>query len=361
MPGKASLRDAGLPSVRGTDRVVDLRSDTVTQPTPEMREAMARAEVGDDFLGEDPTANALEVAVCARFGAEASVFVPSGRMANLIALEAMTRPGDELICHRSAHVLNHEGASLAAFCGVQAWPLPGRGGVLDPDDIVKAIRPRSDVAPRSRVIALENTHNQEGGTVYPVEDLRAVRKIADEHGLSVYVDGARIFNASVAAGVPVAEWCGLSDGMMCSFSKGLGAPVGSMVIGPADLIDRARRFRRLHGGGMRQVGVLAAACLVGLERMIDRLAEDHAHARRLGEGIAALVEGVLEPAGIETNIVMVRTAPLGFTPQGFAEEMARRAVLLFPFGEGMVRMVTHKDVSADDIEYALDQIGQALR
>ncbi len=321
---------------------------------------MARAEVGDDFLGEDPTAKALEERVCALFGAEASVFVPSGRMANLVALQSLTQPGDEVICHRSAHFLNYEGATLAAFCGAQAWPLPGRRGVLDPDNIARAIRPVSDTLPRSRVIALENTHNQEGGTVYPIEDLQAVRKVADEHGLSVYVDGARIFNASVATGIPLHEWCALADGMMCSFSKGLGAPVGSMVVGPADFITRARRFRKLHGGGMRQVGVLAAACLVGLDRMIDRLAEDHLHARRLAEGIAALRDGTVDPAGVETNIVMVRTEPLGFTPEGFVEEMARRAVLLFPFGEGMVRMVTHKDVSGDDIEYALDQIAQAL-
>jgi len=344
-----------------TDRVVDLRSDTVTVPTPEMRRAMATAEVGDDFLGEDPTAKRLEQRVNELFGAEASVFVPSGRMANIVALQALTQPGDEVLCTRNAHFLHYEGAALAAVCGAQPYPLPDRRGVLDPEDVVSAIRPPLDYVPRTSVVAVENTHNQEGGAVYPVDDLRALRKVADEQGLSVYLDGARIFNASVASGVPVSDYRALTDGLMFSFSKGLGAPVGSMVVGSAAFIARAQRFRKLHGGGMRQVGILAAACLVALDSMIDRLAEDHTHARRLAEGIAALRGDAVDVERVETNIVMVRTQPLGFTPEAFAEEMARRGVKFFAFGTGTVRMVTHKDVSGDDIDVALQQIGEAVR
>jgi threonine aldolase len=344
-----------------TDRVVDLRSDTVTVPTPEMRQAMATAEVGDDFLGEDPTAKRLERRVNELFGAEASVFVPSGRMANIVALQTLTQPGDEVLCTRNAHFLHYEGAALAAVCGAQPHPLPDRRGVLDPEDVVSAIRPPLDYVPRTSVVAVENTHNQEGGAVYPVDDLRALRKVADEQGLSVYLDGARIFNASVASGVPVSDYRALTDGMMFSFSKGLGAPVGSMVVGSAAFIARAQRFRKLHGGGMRQVGILAAACLVALDSMIDRLAEDHAHARRLAEGIAGLREEAVNVDHVETNIVMVRTQPLGFTPESFTEEMARRGVKFFTFGVGTVRMVTHKDVSSEDIEAAIQQIGEAVR
>jgi threonine aldolase len=340
--------------------VVDLRSDTVTVPTAEMRQAMATAEVGDDFLGEDPTALRLEARVNELFGAEASVYVPSGRMANLIGLQALTEPGDEVLCTRYAHFVHYEGAALAAACGAQPRPLPDRRGVLDPGDVASAIRPPLDYLPRTRVVAVENTHNQEGGAVYPIDDLRALRKVSDEHGLRVYMDGARIFNASTASGVPVSEYCSLTDGMMFSFSKGLGAPVGSMVVGSGEFIARARRFRKLHGGGMRQVGILAAACLVALDTMVDRLPEDHANAKRLAEGIAAMREEAVNVDEVETNIVMVRTEPLGFTPEAFAEEMAARGVKFFTFGPGVVRMVTHKDVPASGIEMALERIAAVL-
>jgi threonine aldolase len=344
-----------------TDKVVDLRSDTITLPTPEMRHAMATAEVGDDFLGEDPTARRLEERVNGLFGAEASVYVPSGRMANVVALQALTQPGDEVLCTRNAHFVHYEGAMLAAVCGAQPRPLPDRRGVLDPEEVALAVRPPLDHVPRTSVVAVENTHNQEGGAVYPIDDLRALRKVADEQGLSIYLDGARLFNASVASGVPVSEYRALTDGLMFSFSKGLGAPVGSMVVGAEPFIARARRFRKLHGGGMRQVGILAAACLVALDTMIDRLADDHVQARRLAEGIAALRDDAVDVDHVETNIVMVRTRPLGFTPEAFAEEMGRRGVKFFTFGPGTVRMVTHKEVSAEDIEVAVERIGAAVR
>lgn len=344
-----------------TDRVVDLRSDTVTKPTEAMRQAMATCEVGDDFLGEDPSALALEARVNELFGAEASVFVPSGRMANLVGLKALTEPGDEVLCTRNAHFLHYEGAAISAFGGVQPRWLPDRRGVLDPSDVAEAVRAPLDYLPRTRVVAVENTHNQEGGAVYPLDELIALRKVADEHGLAVYMDGARLFNASVASGVAVAEYRRQTDGLMFAFSKALSAPVGSMVVGSADFVARARRFRKQLGGGMRQVGILAAAALVGLETMVSRIAEDHVNARRLASGIAALRDGAVDVAGVETNIVMVRTQALGFTPDEFVARLAERGVRFFTFGPGTVRMVTHKDVSAEDIDVALEAIGEVVR
>lgn len=356
MPAYTSPR----PDQAFTGRVVDLRSDTITLPTPAMREAMATAEVGDDFLGEDPTAKALEARVNELFGVEASVYVPSGRMANLVGLLSLTQPGDEVLCTRNAHFFHYEGAAISVIGGVQPRALTDRRGVLDPAEVAAAVKAPLDYLPRTRVVAIENTHNQEGGAVYPIDDLHALRKVADEHGLAVYMDGARIFNASAASGVPVAEYAALTDGLMFAFSKALSAPVGSMVVGSEGYIERARRHRKLLGGGMRQVGVLAAACLVGLNTMVDRIPEDHAHARRLAEGIAALADGAVAVDEVETNIVMVRTAALGFTPEGFVEAMAQRGVRFFTFGTGNVRMVTHKDVSAEDIELALERMAEVM-
>lgn len=342
-------------------RVVDLRSDTVTTPTPEMRRAIAEAPVGDDVFGEDPTTNLLSEKVAALCGTEAALFVPSGSMGNLVSLRSFAGPGDEVICHENAHILHYEVASLAAVGGIQARTLAGRRGVLDPEDIAAAVRAPMYTFPRTKAIALENTHNLAGGTVYPIDDIRDARKVADEFGLKIYMDGARIFNASVASGVPVAEYCALVDGMSFCFSKGLGAPVGSMVVGSKEFIAEAHRYRKMHGGGMRQVGILTAACLVALETMIDRLADDHANAARLAIGISNLREGGAYPENVQTNMVLVKTEPLGFTPQEFVANLGERGVRCLAYQRGTVRMVTHKDVSAEDIEYALEQISQIVR
>ncbi|HEX2054656.1 MAG TPA: GntG family PLP-dependent aldolase [Actinomycetota bacterium] len=340
---------------------MDLRSDTLTTPTQEMRYAMASADLGDDVFGEDPTTNLLQERVADLCGVEAALFVPSGSMGNLVSLRSMAGPGDEVICHADAHIFHYEVASLAAVGGIQARPVPGHWGVLDPDSIAAAVRPAFDTFPRSKVIALENTHNLAGGTIYPIDDIRAARKVADEYELKIHLDGARIFNASVASGVPVSEYCSLVDGMTFCFSKGLACPVGSMVVGSSELIKQAHRFRKMHGGGMRQTGVLTAACLVALDTMIDRLADDHANARRLAEGIQRTARHATKPENVQTNMVLVKTEQLGYAPPEFVEVLAAEGVRCLAYQRGTVRMVTHKDVSADDIDYALERIEAVAR
>lgn len=342
-------------------RIVDLRSDTLTTPTQEMRYAMASAELGDDVFGEDPTTNLLQERVADLCGAEAALFVPSGSMGNLVSLRSMAGPGDEVICHADAHIFHYEVASLAAVAGIQARPVPGHWGVLDPDSIAAAVRPAFDTFPRSKVIALENTHNLAGGTIYPIDDIRAARKVADEYDLKIHMDGARIFNASVASGVPVSEYCSLVDGLTFCFSKGLACPVGSMVVGSAEFIKQAHRYRKMHGGGMRQTGVLTAACLVALDSMIDRLADDHANARRLAEGIQRIARQATKPENVQTNMVLVKTERLGYAPPEFVEVIAASGVRCLAYQRETVRMVTHKDVSTADIDYALERIEAVAR
>jgi threonine aldolase len=342
-------------------KVVDLRSDTVTKPTAEMRRAMAEAEVGDDVYGEDPTTNSLQERVAELFGKDAALFVTSGSMGNLVAFRCHTEPGDEVICHEGAHFLHFEVGSLAAVAGVQVRPLRGNKGVLDPEDVIAAIRPKRFAFPRSRVIAVENTNNFAGGAIYPIDDLRAARKVADEYGLALHLDGARIFNASVATGIPVSEYAALADTLTFCFSKGLGCPVGSILVGSQEVIEKARRYRQMHGGGMRQSGVLTAACHVALDSMIDRLAEDHANAKRLAEGIAAIQPEAINPDDVETNLVLVTTAPLGFTPAEFSTALEEEGVLFGPHATGFVRLAIHLDVSSDDIDFVLEKIEKVMR
>lgn len=338
-------------------RVVDMRSDTVTKPSPEMRRAMAEAEVGDDVFGEDPTINRLQERVAELCGAEAALYVASGSMGNLISLRALAQPGDEVICHPKAHFLLYEVGALAAVAGVSARPVLADRGVLDPDSVANAVNPPMYTYPRTTAVAVENTHNYAGGAIYPIDDLHQLRKVADENGLSVYLDGARIFNASVATGVSVADYFAQVDAMSFCFSKGLGAPVGSIVVGTRDFISRAHRFRKMHGGGMRQAGVLAAACMVALDSMVDRLEDDHRNARTLAEGISALSEQAVSLEEVETNIVMVTTKPLGYDPVELTAAMGERGVKFLPYKPGVVRMMTHNDVSSDDVSYALEQLG----
>lgn len=340
--------------------VVDLRSDTLTLPTPAMREAMARAEVGDDVWEEDPTVKRLEALAAERTGQEAGLFVASGTMGNLVSVLSQTRPGQEIVLDADSHIFNYEVASAAVVGGVQTRPVRTERGFLAPDQVREAIRPANIHIPPTGLVCLENTHNRHGGTVSPPEAIRAVADVAHGAGVPVHLDGARVFNAAVALGRPVREFTAPVDSVMFCVSKGLAAPVGSLVCGSRELVGRARRWRKLLGGGMRQVGVLAAAGLVALEQMVDRLAEDHTNARRLAEGLAGLPGIRVDLTRVETNIVIFFTEPPGGA-EALVRECAARKVRIHQIGPASIRCVTHKDIDRDDIDRALDALAEITR
>jgi threonine aldolase len=338
---------------------IDLRSDTVTRPTAGMREAMARAEVGDDVYGEDPTVNRLQEEIAARLGKEAALFVPSGTMANQIAIGVLARPGDELVCDAGAHCISFEGGALAALWGVQARPIAAERGLLAPGDVEAAIRPAGDVYPRTRVIELENTHNRGGGAVYPLARVRALGELARRRGLQLYLDGARLWNACAATGIAPAGYAADATLVSVALSKGLGAPAGSLVCGPRELVAEARRLRKRLGGGMRQSGVLAAAGLYALEHHLARLPEDHANARRLADGLAAF-PGASIPFPVETNLVFAAFA--NRSAAELASRLAAEGLLCNPEGSrpDLLRFVTHLDVSREDIDEALRRAARVV-
>lgn len=333
---------------------IDLRSDTVTRPTPAMREAMAAAALGDDVFGEDPSVNALEAAAAARVGKEAAVFVPSGTMANQIAIRLHTHHGEVVLAGQWAHILRYEGGAASALAGVQIATL-GAGGLFDAADVRAAIVPGTNVhwAPTT-LLAVENTHNTSGGRVFPFAQVEAATGVARDAGLATHLDGARLFHAEVATGIPAAQWAACFDTVAFCFSKGLGAPVGSVLCGSHAAIGRARRLRKMLGGGMRQAGGLAAAAHFALEHHVARLADDHAHARRLAEGLQKI--GLPVDPWPETNMVMFRVADT----MGFLRGASERGVLVLPTDPGRFRAVTHLDVSAEDVETALARIGALL-
>lgn len=339
---------------------IDLRSDTVTRPTPEMRRAMAEAEVGDDMFGEDPTVNRLEALCAERLGKQAALFVASGTMANQLAVMVQTRPGDEVLLHEASHLLHHETGGLAANCGVQARLLAGERGRIHPEELPAMVRGEHVNEPRTRLLCLENTHNAAGGAVYPPELLRAAYRAARELGLGVHLDGARLWNASVACGVPPAELAREADTVCFCFSKGLGAPVGSILLSTSEMIEQARRARKRLGGAMRQAGILAAAALHALQHHLERLAEDHANARRLAEGLDELPGLALHPADVETNIVMMDLTQQAPPTGVLLERLRAEGVLLFAFGPRRLRAVTHLDVSQQQIEAAISAFRRAL-
>lgn len=340
------------------DDWVELRSDTFTKPSPEMRRAMAEADVGDDVFGEDPTVNALQERVAALFGKEAALFVPTGTMGNETAIKVLTNPGDEVILEEGAHIVHHELGAPATISHVMLRTVRGVRGVMDPDDVVAAIVPPSPLFSHTALVCMENTHNSGGGTVWPLEDFRAVAKVAHERDCRVFLDGARIFNASVASGIPVAEYAAEVDALSFCFSKGLGAPIGSMLVGWADFAVAARKVRRMLGGGMRQAGVIAAAAAFALEHNIDRLADDHANARRLAEGFAAALPGSVEPSTVETNIVNV---DLGDRDEvAVSGRLWDRGVRVLPMGAHRLRAVTHLGVDAAGIDRAVEAFRSAV-
>lgn len=337
--------------------VVELRSDTFTRPTPEMRRAMADADVGDDVWGEDPTAIALQADVAAAFGKEAALFVPSGTMGNEAAIRAMTRPGDEVIVESLSHIVLYESGGPAALSGVTLRTVDAPSGALDPADVQGLIDAANEHTAHPTLLWIENTHNARGGRVVPLARVQELSAIAREAGLGVFMDGARLFNASVASGTPVAHYAAEVDALSFCFSKGLGAPIGSMVVGSAEIIDRVHRVRQLFGGGMRQVGVLCAAARVAFETGVSRLADDHANARRLAEGFAEARPGSVQPAEVETNMVF---ATVGDRADAIVEAMAADGVLVAVAFPGVIRAVTHRDVDAAGIERAISSFARAV-
>ena len=329
---------------------VDLRSDTVTRPTPEMRRAIAEAAVGDDVFGDDPTVNELERLSAEITGREAALFVPSGSMGNEVSIMAHTRRGDEAVVEFDSHIYNYEAAGPAVLCGVQLAPLAGSMGILTPAQIEEAIRPDDPHEPVTRLVCLENSHNRAGGVVYPLETMRDIYGLAQDRGLKVHLDGARIFNAAVASGIDAREYCALCDSMMFCLSKGLGAPIGSMVVGDRDFIHLAHRNRKLLGGGMRQVGIVAAAGIYALENNIERLADDNARAKRLAEAVSPLRGVAVDLETVQTNIVVADVSGSGLSVDDAILRLEHEGILVVPFGRTTIRAVTHLDIDDDDID-----------
>jgi len=337
---------------------VDLRSDTVTQPTAAMRAAMAAAAVGDDVLGDDPTVNELERATAEVLGKEAAVYMPSGTMTNQVALRAHTEPGDEAVMGDNAHMYLYEAGAPAALSGVMCKLLPTERGMFTAEALRAALHPTNIHFPRMRLVCVENTSNRGGGSVWPMEQIAAVRDVAREGGLALHLDGARIWNASVATGIPERDYAACFDSVSVCFSKGLGAPVGSCLAGSAGFIDRARRFRKMFGGGMRQAGIIAAGALFALRNHRDRLADDHANARALAEGLAEMGGIDLDPSTVETNIVIFRVTAL--PAAGLVEKLKAAGVLVLATSPTNIRAVANLMVDAEDIAAALGAFREAL-
>jgi threonine aldolase len=342
--------------------VVDLRSDTLTTPTPEMRRAMADAEVGDDCYGEDPTINRLQELACEMLGTDGALFVPTGSMANQIAVKVLSAPGGEVICEEDCHLIHHEAGACALLAQVQLRALGSGLGILDPNAVRDAIRPDDPFQPRTTLVAVENTHNAKGGIVWSLEQLRAVADVATGAGLPLFMDGARLFNASVASGTPAREYAALCDVVTISLYKGLSAPMGSLVCAKAGLMDEVWRFRRVFGGALRQGGVVAAAGIISLESMVDRLADDHANARRLAEGLADCApEGSIDLTRVQTNMVVFDAAVANSDADSVIRALRKEGVLAGPMSPTAVRFVTHKDVDSAGIERAVAAFARVMK
>jgi len=330
-------------------KLIDLRSDTVTRPSPGMREAIFKSEVGDDVFGDDPTVIRLQEMLARMLGKEVALFVASGTMANQVAINAHTQPGDEVIVERDCHTYNYEVAAHAVLSGVQLRPLEGRRGVLTAEQIEQAIRADDVHLPHTSLICLENTHNRAGGTIYPIEEIRHIAQLAQERGLLMHLDGARLFNASVASGIPAQEYAAPFDSVSICLSKGLGAPVGSMVAGERDFIKRCHRYRKMYGGGMRQAGILAAAGIYALENNIQRLGEDHKNARLFAERVSKIPGIEIDMETVQTNIVVMNIAGLGLDSLRAMEMLKKSGLLVVIFGPQKIRAVTHLDVDEQDV------------
>lgn len=338
--------------------IVDLRSDTVTRPCPGMRAAIAGAEVGDDVLGDDPTVLRLQERVAAMFRKPSALFVPTGTMANQVAIRAVCEPGDEIILDDTTHSYNYETGATAALAGCSMRIIHGRRGIYTAAEAEALIRPDSFHFPHTRMVIVENTNNRGGGSLWPTENIAALHALTRQRGLHMHIDGARLMNACVATGRAPHEFGALADSVSMCFSKGLGAPIGSIVVGEADFIRRAHRFRKMYGGGMRQAGVLAAAALYALDHNIERLAEDHANARRFAEQIAGVPGLVLDPKTVETNIVIYDVEPRIGTGEQLSRRLQERGVRILAIAPQRMRAVTHLDVSREQVERAAAIVGE---
>ncbi|MFZ0453466.1 MAG: low-specificity L-threonine aldolase [Ignavibacteriaceae bacterium] len=342
------------------NKIIDLRSDTVTRPSEQMRKAMYEAEVGDDVFGEDPTVNKLQEYAAEILGKEASLYVSSGVMGNQICLNVHTNPGDEVICEKDAHIFHYESGSPAALSGIQLMPIQGKLGTFSPEQIEPLIRPESAYyMPRTKVIEIENTHNRAGGTVFPMDKIKEIKKLANKYNLKSHLDGARIWNASAASEIPVKKYASYFDSISCCLSKGLGAPVGSVIGGSKEFIKEAHRVRKAWGGGMRQAGILAAAGLYALKNNIERLHEDHEKAKSLAEAINENPNLEIDMESVQTNILMFK--PLSSSVEQSMKELKDKGLLIAPGAVGYIRAVTHLDVSFEDIERAKQIIKEIFK
>lgn len=332
---------------------IDLRSDTVTRPTDEMRKAMYQAEVGDDVFNEDPTIRQLQDETAELLGKEAALYVPSGTMANQIALHILTNPGDEVYCEEGAHIFNYEAGAPALLSGIQLHPVPGKRGVFTRQQVEERLRPADHHFPPSVVIEVENTHNRSGGNIWSMSELRRINELARERGMKIHLDGARLWNAAAASGIPEKDWAQYADTVSVCFSKGLGAPVGSVIAGSRELIEEAHRMRKRLGGGMRQAGIVAAGALYGLHHHRERLIEDHHRARTLAKGLAEIPGFGVDVEHIDTNIVILDLAKRAIDARRFAESLKEKGILVTFAGPSKVRFVTHLDLNDGDIENAL--------
>lgn len=338
--------------------MIDLRSDTVTQPTAAMKHAMCEAPLGDDVYGEDPTVNRLQEHMAALFGKDAGLFVPTGVMSNQLAIKAWTQPGDEVIVEKESHIFNYETAAPAMMSAVQLHPVMGDRGVLDIRDVDAAIRPDAYYYPRSTLLCIENTHNRMGGTLYPVDGMRVLHAFCQDHAMGLHLDGARIWNAHVASGTPLREYGDAVDSLSICFSKGLGAPVGSMLLGTHALITRAHKYRKIYGGGMRQAGMLAAAALHAVEHHLPLLAADHARARRFAEALSGRRSFHIDPARIHTNMVLLDFSGRPLTA-AVAQQRLQDAGIAIGMGMGnTLRAVFHLDLDDAALEHSIDMFTQ---
>ncbi len=337
---------------------LDFRSDTVTRPTPAMRVAMAEAEVGDDVFGEDPTVIRLQQRIAELLGKEAALFVPSGTMSNQIGVRVHCRPGDEILCEANCHIYYYEQGGFAQLSGAATRTILGKSGVLLPEQLEGLVRPPDAHHVRTRLLCLENTHNRGGGKVQPYEAVEASCRWARENGLRTHLDGARLFNAVVASRIEASRWAQHFDTVSVCFSKGLGAPVGSALAGPEELIHQAHRHRKVLGGGMRQAGVIAAGALYALEHHIERLADDHANAQRLADGIRQIDLFELRGQSIDTNLLFFDVDPQLGTAGEFTERLKQQGLLMLPTGPSTIRAVTHLDVDQSAVDRAIETLGK---